>query len=145
MASRVRTFGGRIAAMLMLAAVAGSCSSDSLTSPTSPRQLEGTWRLFQLTSASGVHNEDLTAGRFTITFSAGTLLVRADCNGCTGPYSLSGNALTVGPLACTRAACSSAPLDSRFTDLLNGSLTVRINDRLLQLNNAQGGELRLEK
>ena len=29
--------------------------------------------------------------------------------------------------------------------MLTGALTVRINDRLLQLNDAQGGELRFEK
>ena len=38
--------------------------ATTLTSPTSPAQLDGTWRLFQMTSSAGVHNEDLAAGRF---------------------------------------------------------------------------------
>ncbi len=49
------------------------------------------------------------------------------------------------PLACTLAACASAPIDTRFTGLLTGPLTVRLNNRLLQLNDAQGGELRFQK
>ena len=131
--------------VLVAAATASSCSDNNLTSPTSPAQLDGTWRLFQMTSSAGVHNEDLAAGRFNVTFNAGTLQAKADCNSCSGPASLSGSTLTVGALTCTLAACASAPIDGRFRALLSGALTVRINARLLQLNDAQGGELRFEK
>ena len=97
-----------------------------------------------MTSGGTVHNEALTAGRFNVTFATDRLDAKADCNTCTGPTSLSGSTLTVSALACTRAACASAPIDTRFTSVLNGAVTVRINDRLLQLNSAQG-ELRFER
>lgn len=85
-----------------------------------------------------------TAGRFNVTFAADRLDAVADCNTCSGAATLSGSTLTVGALACTRAACASAPVDTRFTSVLSGAVTVRINDRLLQLNSAQG-ELRFER
>ena len=56
--------------LLLSAALRASCSNDTLTAPTSAAQLDGTWRLFQMTSSAGVHNEDLTAGRFNVAFSA---------------------------------------------------------------------------
>lgn len=135
----------RRGAVLVALAATLSCSDGTLTSPTSSTDLEGTWRLNQMTTSAGVHNEDLNAGRFRITLGATTIQVRADCNSCGGPASLSGSTLTVGPLACTVAACASAPIDTRFTGLLTGALTVRLNNRLLQLNNPQGSELRFEK
>jgi heat shock protein HslJ len=121
-----------------------SCSNDTLTSPTSPAQLEGAWRLFQMTDSSGLHNEQLTAGRFSVTFTGSNLQVKADCNTCNGTTTLTGATLTVSGLACTRAACGSAPLDTRFTNLVDATQTVRINNRLLQLNSDRG-ELRFEK
>jgi heat shock protein HslJ len=70
--------------------------------------------------------------------------VKADCNTCNGTTTLTGATLTVSALACPRAACSSAPLDTRFTNLVDATQTVRINNRLLQLNSDRG-ELRFEK
>ena len=139
---RVRWTG--LAGIALIAIGATSCSNDTLTSPTSASQLNGTWRLFQMTQGGTVHNEALTAGRFSVTFSTDRVDAKADCNTCTGPATLSGSTLTVSALACTRAACASAPVDTRFTSVLSGAVTVRINDRLLQLNSAQG-ELRFER
>ena len=76
---------------------------------------------------------------------SGEVAAKADCNSCSGTSTLSGATLTIGALACTFALCASEPIASRFTGLLTGALTVRINDRLLQLNDTRGGELRFEK
>jgi heat shock protein HslJ len=97
-----------------------------------------------MTDGAGVHNEQLTAGRFSVTFTGADLQLKADCNTCTGTTTLSGATLTVTPLACTRAACGSAPVDTRFTNLVGGTQTVRLNNRLLQLNSDRG-ELRFER
>ncbi len=141
-ARRARWTG--LAGATLVAFCTASCSSDSLTSPTSASQLNGTWRLSQMTQGGTVHNEELTAGRFNVTFSADRIDAKADCNTCSGPAPLSGSTVTISALACTRAACASAPLDTRFTSVLSGAVTVRINNRLLQLNSAQG-ELRFER
>lgn len=128
----------------VLALAGAGCSDDTLTSPSSPAQLEGTWRLQQMTTSAGVHNEDLSANRFSATFSTNAVSLKADCNTCTGTTSLSGATLTVSGLACTLAACSTAPIDTRFSGFFQGPITVRINNRLLQLN-AGSSEVRLEK
>lgn len=133
-----------LAGLLAVAATGVACSDDSLTSPTSPAQLEGTWRLQQMTTSAGVHVEDLSANRFNAVFGSGTVAVKADCNVCNGTAVLSGATLTVSALACTRAACASAPTDTRYAAFFDGPLTVRISNRLLQLNSDRG-ELRLEK
>ena len=145
--TRPRHRGGRgVAVVVLLAVGAAACSKDdTLTSPTSSAQIDGTWRLIQMTSSAGVHNEELTAGRFSVSFANAAMQAKADCNTCAGAATLSGATLTVGALACTRVACASAPLDTRFTSLLDGPLMVRVNARLLQLNNSTGGELRFEK
>jgi heat shock protein HslJ len=101
--------------------------------------------LLAVGAASCSKDDTLTAGRFNVAFANAALQAKADCNACAGAATLAGATLTVGPLACTRAACASAPLDTRFASLLDGPLTVRVNARLLQLNNATGGELRFEK
>jgi heat shock protein HslJ len=134
------------ALLLAVCGVVGCSGGDTLTSPTSAAELQGRWRLFWLSDATGVHREDLSADRFALTFSAGRLDVEADCNTCTATTTLTDSTLAVDALACTRAACASAPLDTRFTALLDGRLTVRINSRVLQLNPPQGqGELRFER
>lgn len=131
-------------ALLAATTLVAGCSESGLTSPSSPADLDGTWRLNQMTTSAGVHNESPTAGRFAATFATGRISVKADCNVCGGTAVLSGNTLTISGLACTLAACSSAPIDTRFAGLLNGSLTVRVNNRLLQLN-SDAGELRFER
>ncbi len=112
----------RFAAVLLFAALGASCSNDSLTAPTSPDQLDGTWRLSQMTSGGVVHNEDLNAGRFNVTFSAGILNAKADCNSaracrpCPGPRSpcLPWRALAP-PAPAPRSTRSSAACSSAST------------------------------
>lgn len=133
-----------LAVAALITTIASGCTEAGLTSPSSPTDLDGTWRLTQMTTAVGVHNEPPTAGRFAVTFSTGRLSAKADCNVCGGTATVSGATLTVGSLACTLAACASAPLDTRFTGVLHGALTVRVNPRLLQLN-SDAGELRFER
>lgn len=130
---------------IAVTAGAGACSEEGLTAPTSAAQVNGTWRLQQMTATgNAVHNEDLNANRFSATFSTGRVELKADCNTCTGAANISGATLSVNALACTRAACASAPLDTRFSAFFDGAITVRVNSRLLQLNSDRG-ELRLEK
>ena len=135
----------RLWAVLIALAATLSCSDGTLTSPTSSADLEGTWRLNQMTTSAGVHNEDLNAGRFSITLSA-----RPSRCAPTATPAADRRASRAPPSPWVRwrarfAACASAPIDTRFTGLLTGALTVRLNNRLLQLNNPQGSELRFQK
>jgi heat shock protein HslJ len=134
-----------MAAVLACAASACSNSNDSLLSPSNTAPLDGTWRLTRMTSAAGVHDEALSANRFNVTFTGSSLSAKVDCNRCGGSSTLADNTLTLGPLACTRAACQSSPIDTQFEALLSGTKTVTVSDRVLVLSGADGSALRFEK
>jgi heat shock protein HslJ len=66
--------------------------------------------------------------RFTVAFEAdGRLSIRADCNSCAGAYRADESSLTIGPqLACTQAACPSAPFDRKYVTALAGATSFRV-------------------
>jgi heat shock protein HslJ len=95
------------------------------------------WKLQSIQRAGGpvvpVSNPD----QFTIEFGAdGRLAVRADFNRCTASYST--ETLRVNPLmACTRAFCPTAPLDTEFTGGLTDAVILRTGENTLEaLSNA---------
>jgi heat shock protein HslJ len=92
---------------------AAACSSG--TSPSELWQAQGMWKL-QAIGSSTIPNPD----SYTLHFSGdGRVQVRADCNHCSGGYETNGNAITIGPLACTRAYCG----DDSFFDAYVAGLT----------------------
>jgi heat shock protein HslJ len=106
---------------------------------TGPADVTGlTWRLqsLQRADASVVSPP---AGTFTLRFAEeGRLEVRADCNGCGSTYALSGAALSVTPLACTRVFCPSAPFDTEYAQLVEAATTVERRDDVLILRSPAG-------
>lgn len=74
--------------------------------------------------------------RYTIAFEpGGKVAVRADCNRGSGSYTLDGGALTLGPIAMTRAMCSAGSKDAEFLrglGAVSGQL-FRGNDLVLTL------------
>jgi len=122
---------------LFTTALAVSCG-DTSTGPTEA-PLQGAWRL-QVLQATGDTRQTISEPeRFTAEFLAdGALHVRADCNRCNGTYTLSGRSLTVSALACTRAACQLAELESAFTRLLQGATGAESLPDTLQLSGPSG-------
>ena len=144
--------------ILLMATVACGGSADRLLAPTAPPAkgggmftaqdrlgLVGAWQLVSLTETN---HDSISVGepqRFTAEFGAdGRVSLRADCNRCTGAYTATKGALTVGPMACTRAYCSSAPLDTTFTLLVGGATTWTAEKSSLELR-GDSGLLRLRK
>ena len=74
----------------------------------------------------------------------GRVSLRADCNRCSGGYIATTGALTVSPMACTRAYCSSAPLDTTFTMLVGQATVWTASNGSLELR-GESGVLRLRK
>ena len=106
---------------------------------TGPGDVTGvTWRLQSLQRADrSVVNPP--AGTFTLRFAAESRLeVRADCNGCGGTYRLSGAALSVSPVFCTRAFCPSAPFDTEYVQLVEAATTAESTDDTLILRSPAG-------
>jgi len=76
---------------------------------------------------------------YTVTFADGMLSARADCNSCSGTYTVTGQTLAIGPsLACTRAACPTMAFESTYTKLLNGESAVSVTGRTLLVTSPRG-------
>jgi heat shock protein HslJ len=89
-------------------------AGGSVASTARP-DLIGSWQLVSLTESGQGPLTVAEPERFTVEFTPdGRAALRADCNRCSGHYEAKGNFLAVGVMACTRAYCASAPLDSKF-------------------------------
>jgi heat shock protein HslJ len=106
---------------------------------TGPPEVTGvSWRLQSLQRADATVMSP-PAGTFTLLFAEeGRLEIRADCNGCGGTYRLTGSALSVSPLACTRVFCPSAPFDSEYVQLAGAATTAERRDDVLILRSPAG-------
>ena len=134
----------------VIASLCVGCS-ESPSSPTSPSgvtpapaaltadQLAGAWNLVSIQpKGQGVQLTPLGAD-YTLSFSTDRLSTRADCNSCSGAFTLSGQTLTAGPaLACTRAACPTMAFENVYTSLLSGESTATVSARTLVLSSDRG-------
>src|SRR5574341_1102305 len=109
------------AIVLITALAAVGCSDDTPTSPT-PDSVDGVWRIISIQPASQAVQTAPTGARYQVGFEEERAFVRVDCNTCTGPFTLTGSTLTIGPaLACTRAACATARYESAVVSMLSGA------------------------
>jgi heat shock protein HslJ len=108
----------------VLLALASAGCAVKLTEPS--EILGTTWHLESLQRANAGGEVRPPAGEFTLRFTdEGRLEVRADCNGCGGGYTLDRESLRVGPLACTRVFCPSAPFDTDYATLVESATIVQ--------------------
>ena len=121
-------------------AVAG-CADDTPTSPT-PDSVDGVWRIISIQPASQAVQTAPTGARYQVGFEEARVFLRVDCNTCTGPFTLNGDTLTVGPaLACTRAACATAAYETAVVSLLSGAHQVSATLHNLTLTSSRGTAL----
>src|SRR4030095_910322 len=114
-----------------------SGAGGSLTLTT--EQLAGTWNLVSIHPAGQSEQSTPSGANYTLTFADGRLSTRADCNMCSGAFSLSGPTLSAGPaLACTRAACPTMEFESKYTSVLSGESTVTLSGNSLTLSSSRG-------
>lgn len=77
--------------------------------------------------------------RFTLLFSEqGGVAVVADCNRCSGSYTIGIATVSIPLLACTRAFCMTAPFDTDYVSVLNGDNAAAVHGATLQLSSARG-------
>jgi heat shock protein HslJ len=80
---------------------------------------------------------------YTITFLAdGKYQVRADCNTGSGPYTLDGRSLSIGPAAMTRRACPPGSQDSVFLAHLNAASRYLVAGGSLYLETGEDGMMK---
>ena len=121
--------------MLMLAACA--------TTASPPPSLAGTrWQLAEGKGALA----DQAAAALTADFTADSIGGNSGCNQYTGPYTLSGNTLTVGPVTATKRFCpgGGSEVESAWFGLLAEPLQVTQSGASLQLRGADGTTVTLK-
>ena len=132
------------AAIMLLAACAGgdAGSGGDTGAPATPGEsavpaLPGTsWRLEDLAGA-GVIDDAPASLEFS---DGGRVSGSATCNRFTGTATLTGNAISFGPLATTRKACPEALMsqETRYLQALEVAERVEVQDSLLYLHTAGG-------
>jgi heat shock protein HslJ len=118
---------------LLLAVVVAGCDEN----PLRPSDLkEVTWKLESIERAGSPTIMVPDPEKYTLTLgNDGSLTVHNDCNQCRTTYSLDGNTLSVGRMACTLVACSPGSLDGTYSGVLEGSSSIAISDSQLVLRN----------
>lgn len=120
-------------AILMLSA----CSGDTMVGPSDI--LATTWRLQSIDQPGKATIVVGTPERYTLRMDEnGQAGIRADCNSCSGRYTLSGDSLDLSLLACTLAFCAEGSLDGTFMAILSGRPRVRVEGSALVVSSAAG-------
>jgi heat shock protein HslJ len=133
---RARRAGFALLVLTTLLAVA--CSGDPPAAPT-VEQLAGGWRLVAMKPAGQAEAPAPAGVTYSVTFAGDRMSVRADCNTCTGVYSLSGQTLTAGPtLLCSRAACPTMEFEHVYIQLVAGDSTISLSTNTLALSSPRG-------
>lgn len=125
--------------ILLFAALAVTACGSGSEVLTGPSAVTGAvWQLRSLELPTGL----VTVSRpdnYTLEFRSGNALsARADCNACTGSYSISGGGLTIGPLACTRAFCGTGSSDAAFLEILSSAQTFGVRGTELSVESSKG-------
>jgi len=124
--------------LISVLAAAGCSGGDTPASPT-PDSVDGVWRILSIQPASQAVQTAPVGAQYQIGFENARAFLRVDCNTCTGPFTLSGGTLTIGPaLACTRAACSTATYESAVVSMLSGAHQMSATQHNLTLTSSRG-------
>jgi heat shock protein HslJ len=137
--TRVLRRASSLALILSVAACVQNVSGPSNIQDASAL-VAGAWRLQSLARPDSTVITVSDPSRFTLEFleSGSRLALRADCNTGNGTYSESGRTLTVGPLAMTRAFCSTAPFDDEYVRVLGGESLFTATAGSLELSSSRG-------
>jgi heat shock protein HslJ len=112
---------------------------------TAPVELTGKWRLLSLQESGQPEVAIADPELFTAEFDTDArVALKADCNRCGSGFTAIEERLFVGPMACTRAACPSAPLDTTYADLVSGVQTWSVSADRLELS-SKAGTLRFRR
>ena len=127
--------------LLISVLAAAGCADDSPTSPT-PSSVDGVWRIISIQPATQAVQTAPVGAQYQVGFENERVFLRVDCNTCTGPFTLNGSTLTIGPtLACTRAACATASYESAVVNLLSGEHQTAATLHNLTLSSSRGTAL----
>jgi heat shock protein HslJ len=124
-------------AVVLASVFSVSCDDDDLLEPSD--LMGGEWRLESIQPAGGSTVTPSDPNRYTVDFGdGGRVDVTADCNGCSGTYSVSDESLTVSSLTCTLIACASPTVGEQFARILEGRASVDLDGDRLTVSSDEG-------
>ena len=130
----------RLTWLAIIVSSAATACTDNSVGPSGV--IGGTWQLVSIQRNGSDPISVANPSRYTLRLDEdGRVRVMSDCNSCGGSYTLSGSTLAFTPLACTRAFCGEASLDSIYSRALDGTSTVSVNDSTLSIT---GGGVTLQ-
>ena len=113
------------------------CGGSVLTGPSAVTGAP--WKLQSIETLAGGLVGLSRPDNYTLEFAdASRLSVKADCNTCSGTYSLSGASLSVGALACTKAFCGAASRDTAFLEVLSNATSIGVRGIELSIDSSRG-------
>jgi heat shock protein HslJ len=93
-----------------------------------------TWKLETIERAGSPSISVPNPEQYTLRMEdGGRLLIRADCNSCSGTYAMDGSALTISNLACTTAFCTLSSLDGNYAAALQSVRSVQVSGSLMTI------------
>jgi heat shock protein HslJ len=114
---------------IIVAAAAIGCADNSVAPSDA---IGGTWQLVSIQRPGTDPISVADASRYTLQLDEdGRARVKSDCNSCGGSYTLSGSTLAFSPLACTKVFCGDTSLDAVYSQALDGTKTVSVDDSKL--------------
>jgi heat shock protein HslJ len=122
--------------VLIFAVGAAGCDEN----PVSPSEITDiTWKLESVARVGSALVSVPNPEQYTVRFESNNRLsVRADCNTCTGTYTLDGSSLSIPPtMACTLIACPTPGLDTLFTSALSTVRTATVVENQLVLTGTE--------
>ncbi len=140
---RIVSFHTLTRVVLVVLTLSAAACGDLPASPTfgtiSAEGLAGEWRLELLQPAAHGAVLTPTGATYVLRLQDGAASARADCNTCTGRYTVVGDTLYLSTaLACTRAACPTASFEALYTRILAGESTVVVDGPRMTLVSSRG-------
>ena len=104
--------------------VAAACN-ETPTAPTR-QNLSGRWVVSSLQPANAASITPQSSVALAMDFADERVMVQSDCNTCSGSYTLTGAAISMPNLACTRRACVGPSHEDLFLDLISNAQTADV-------------------
>jgi heat shock protein HslJ len=110
--------------VVMLALGTVGCD-DNTVGPTALNNV--TWKLESIERVGSATITIPNPEQYTLRLEDdGQVQIHADCNSCSGRYTLTGSSLSISPMACTRAFCSLASFDGNYSAALENVRSVAV-------------------
>ncbi|HEU4382673.1 MAG TPA: META domain-containing protein [Anaeromyxobacteraceae bacterium] len=128
--------------LALLAACASTAGGPPAAAPAIQVIADRAWELVRIQMMDGAVLVPDDPARYTLRLGADRRAeIRADCNRATASYALAGSALSLGPIASTRAHCPPPSISDRYLQQLGFAASFVVKDGRLHLATRADGAI----